>query len=80
MAGSMFFRCNDFEPSNSTTSNPGHQTTFSSYLQLGLLGFLWRKDNDALQKRQLNGLEDGEGDSAKLWFANQLSHDACVCF
>lgn len=37
--------------------------------------FLWRKDNDVLPKKE--GLED-EDDSAKLWFANQLSDDACA--
>lgn len=40
--------------------------------------FLWRKDNDVLPKKESNGLEDGEDDSAKLWFANQLSDDACA--
>ena len=40
--------------------------------------FLWRKDNDAPLKNKPNGLEDGEDDSAKLWFANQLSDDACA--
>ena len=29
-------------------------------------------------KKKPNGLEDGEDDSAKLWFANQLSDDACA--
>jgi len=40
--------------------------------------FLWRRDNDVLPKKKPNGLEDGEDDSAKLWFANQLSDDACA--
>ena len=40
--------------------------------------FLWRKDNEALQKKESSGLEDGEDDPAKLWFANQLSDDACA--
>ena len=35
--------------------------------------FLWRKDNDVLPKKESSGLEDGE-----LWFANQLSDDACA--
>ena len=39
--------------------------------------FLWKKDNDVLPKKESNGLED-EDDSAKLWFANQLSDDACA--
>ena len=38
--------------------------------------FLWRRDNDAPKKP--NGLEEGEDDSAKLWYANQLSDDACA--
>jgi len=40
--------------------------------------FLWRKDNDVLPRKKSSGLEDGEDDSAKLWFANQLSDDACA--
>lgn len=40
--------------------------------------FLWRRDNDVPLKKKPNGLEDGEDDSAKLWFANQLSDDACA--
>ena len=40
--------------------------------------FLWKKDNDVLPKKNPDGLEDGEDDSAKLWFANQLSDDACA--
>jgi len=40
--------------------------------------FLWRKDNEMPLKKKQNGLEDGEDDSAKLWFANQLSDDACA--
>lgn len=40
--------------------------------------FLWRRDNDVSLKKTPNGLEDGEDDSAKLWFANQLSDDACA--
>jgi ubiquitin carboxyl-terminal hydrolase L5 len=40
--------------------------------------FLWRKDNDVLPKKKPDGSEDGEDDSAKLWFANQLSDDACA--
>ncbi|KAF9649505.1 cysteine proteinase [Thelephora ganbajun] len=40
--------------------------------------FLWKKDNDALPKKESNGVVDGEDDSAKLWFANQLSDDACA--
>jgi len=40
--------------------------------------FLWKKDKDAPQKNQRNGLEDGGGDSAKPLFANRLSHGACV--
>ena len=39
--------------------------------------FLWRKDSDVLPKKESGGLEDEE-DSAKLWFANQLSDDACA--
>ena len=39
--------------------------------------FLWRKDNDVLPKKESGGLED-EDDPAKLWFANQLSDDACA--
>jgi hypothetical protein len=39
---------------------------------------LWRKDNDVLPNKESSGLEDGEDDSAKLWFANQLSDDACA--
>jgi len=40
--------------------------------------FLWKKDNDVLSKKKPEGIEDGEDDSAKLWFANQLSDDACA--
>lgn len=40
--------------------------------------FLWKKDTDVLSKKESSGLEDGEDDSAKLWFANQLSDDACA--
>jgi ubiquitin carboxyl-terminal hydrolase L5 len=40
--------------------------------------FLWKKDSDGLPKKESCGLEDGEDDSAKLWFANQLSDDACA--
>jgi len=40
--------------------------------------FLWKKDNEVLPKKKPDGLEDGEDDSAKLWFANQLSDDACA--
>ena len=40
--------------------------------------FLWKKDNDVLPKKESGGLEDGEDDSTKLWFANQLSDDACA--
>ena len=39
--------------------------------------FLWRKDNDVLPKGGSGGLQDEDG-SAKLWFANQLSDDACA--
>ena len=34
------------------------------------------KDDDALPKKRLAGLEDGEDDSAKGWLANQLNGDA----
>jgi hypothetical protein len=40
--------------------------------------FLWRRDNDAPLNKKPNGPEEGEDDSAKLWFANQLSDDACA--
>ena len=40
--------------------------------------FLWRKDNDVPPKKKPDGLEEGEDDSARLWFANQLSDDACA--
>lgn len=40
--------------------------------------FLWRRDNDVPLNKKQNGLEEGEDDSAKLWFANQLSDDACA--
>ena len=40
--------------------------------------FLWKKDSEALSKKTPEGIEDGETDSAKLWFANQLSDDACA--
>lgn len=40
--------------------------------------FLWKKDTDVPPKKQPDGLEDGEDDSTKLWFANQLSDDACA--
>jgi len=40
--------------------------------------FLWRKDNDALPKKESGGPEDREDALAKLWFANQLSDDACA--
>jgi len=40
--------------------------------------FLWKKDNDVLSKKKPEGIEDGGDDSAKLWFANQLSDDACA--
>lgn len=59
----------DIEPWASEHLHPIHGLVFC---------FLWRKDNDAPQKKQPDGLEDGEDDSAKLWFANQLSDDACA--
>lgn len=40
--------------------------------------FLWKKDNDVLSKKKPESIEDGGDDSAKLWFANQLSDDACA--
>jgi ubiquitin carboxyl-terminal hydrolase L5 len=40
--------------------------------------FLWRKDYDVPPKKESSDLEDGEDDSVKLWFANQLSDDACA--
>ena len=36
------------------------------------------KDNDAPPKKKLHGLEDGVDGSARLWFGNQLSDDACA--
>jgi hypothetical protein len=39
---------------------------------------LWRKDNDVQPKKESGDLEDGEDDSVKLWFANQLSDDSCA--
>ena len=59
----------DIEPWASDHLNPIYGLVFC---------FLWRKDNDALSKKDSGGLEDGEDDSAKLWFANQLSDDACA--
>ena len=59
----------DIEPWASDHLHPIHGLIFC---------FLWKKDNDAPPKKTPDGLEDGEDDSAKLWFANQLSDDACA--
>ncbi|KAF9783901.1 cysteine proteinase [Thelephora terrestris] len=59
----------DIEPWASDHLHPIHGLVFC---------FLWKKDSDGLPKKESCGLEDGEDDSAKLWFANQLSDDACA--
>lgn len=42
-----------------------------------LFRLLWRKDSGTLPKKKMSGLQDGEEDLMKLWFANRLSDDAC---